>query len=177
MPVPKSIHDDAKKIKLLVCDVDGVLTSGEIYLDNQEGELKAFNVKDGLGINLLMKNDIKVAIITGRNSPVVTRRMNELGIEHYYQGQRDKQAAFDDLLEKTALEKQQVAYVGDDLPDIPLMKQCGLSFAPNDSYRFVLEQVDWVLSANGGKGAVREISDILLASQDKLENIYRGYNS
>ncbi len=165
----------AKNIRCVVCDVDGVLTDGNVYLDNHESELKAFNIKDGLGIKLMQKGGIVVAIITGRNSPVVSRRMKELGIKHYYQGQVDKISAFNDLLAKLELNDNQVAYVGDDLPDLPLMKRVGIGFAPADAASFVSEKADYLLQTAGGKGAVREIAELLLQAQGKLDALQQEY--
>lgn len=175
MEFSNRVFTAAKHIRCLICDVDGVLTDGSVFLDNDQAELKAFNIKDGLGIKLLMRSGIQVAIITGRNSPVVSRRMAELGIEHYYQGQVDKLAAYNDLLEKLSLSPEQVAYVGDDLPDLPLMKRCGISFAPFDAVDFVKEKTDYQLQTAAGRGAVREITEILLTAQGKLQKIHEEY--
>lgn len=175
MTFSSSQYQSAKRVKLLICDVDGVLTDGTVYLDNTDGEFKAFNIKDGLGIKMLSKSGITVAIITGRNSEVVSRRMKELSVEHFYQGQADKTAAFNDLLEKLDIGPESVAYVGDDLPDLPLMKRCALSFAPVDASSFVVEKADYLLTTKGGRGAVREIAEILLTAQGKLESLHQEY--
>ena len=175
MSFTSDIYQLAKNIRCLICDVDGVLTDGSVYLDNQQGEMKAFNIKDGLGIKLMQRGGIETVIITGRNSPVVSRRMAELGIEHYYQGQQDKQAAFEDVLAKLNIQPDNVAYVGDDLPDLPLMKQVGIGFAPADAASFVREKADYLLQTDGGKGAVREIAELLLATQGKLDSIHEEY--
>ena len=175
MSLSSEIFQKAKGIRCLICDVDGVLTDGSVYLDNHEGELKAFNIKDGLGIKLMQRAGIETAIITGRNSPVVSRRMKELGITHFYQGQADKSAAFNDLLQKLSLSADEVAYVGDDLPDLPLMKQVGIGFAPADAASFVREKADYLLQTDGGKGAVREIAELLLQIQGKLDQIHQEY--
>ena len=123
----------------------------------------------------MQKSGIETAIITGRNSPVVSRRMKELGITHYYQGQQDKLTAFDDLLNKLSLTADEVAYVGDDLPDLPLMKRVGIGFAPADAASFVREKADYLLQTNGGQGAVREIAELLLQTQGKLDDIHQEY--
>ena len=175
MSFSNQIYTQAKEIRCLICDVDGVLTEGQVYLDNDEGELKAFNIKDGLGIKLMAKHGITVAIITGRKSQIVSRRMQELSVEHVYQGQVDKLAAFDDLLAKLSLEPDQVAYVGDDLPDLPLMRRCAIGFAPADASRFVTEKADYLLKTSGGQGAVREIAELLLQAQGKLDDIHQEY--
>jgi 3-deoxy-D-manno-octulosonate 8-phosphate phosphatase (KDO 8-P phosphatase) len=175
MSFSNRIYNQAKEIRCLICDVDGVLTEGQVYLDNEVGEQKAFNIKDGLGIKMLEKHGIIVAIITGRKSDIVSRRMKELAVEHVYQGQADKQAAFDDLLAKLSLQPQQVAYVGDDLPDLPLMRRCAIGFAPADAAQFVIEKADYTLTKNGGRGAVREVAELLLQAQGKLDDIHQEY--
>ncbi len=172
---PQDILAKASQIKLLVCDVDGVLSDGKVYFTNQEDEIKNFNIKDGLGIKLLQKNNIAVAIITGRKSKIVEVRAKELGINYLYQGQSNKQSAFDSLLEQLKLNKEQVAHIGDDLPDLPLMKQTGLGISVADGYSFVRQQADWVTSKKGGEGAVREAADLLLFAQNKLDAIYANY--
>jgi 3-deoxy-D-manno-octulosonate 8-phosphate phosphatase (KDO 8-P phosphatase) len=172
---PKELLSKASLIKLLICDVDGVLSDGKVYFTNQGDEIKNFSIKDGLGIKLLQRNSVDVAIITGRESKIVEQRSRELGISHIYQGQTDKQAAFDNLLNKLSLSKQQVAYVGDDLPDLPLIKQVGLGISVSDGYSLVCQQADWVTEKKGGDGAVREVADLLLFSQNKLDSVYAGY--
>ena len=173
--VEDNINRLAKDIKLLICDVDGVLTKGEVYLDNTEIELKAFNIKDGLGIKLLQRSGIEIAIITGRNSAIVDRRMQELGISHVYQGQQDKIVAYENLLQKLNLDISEVAYVGDDLPDLPLMKRSAIGIAVADAHQFVLQKADWVTENKGGEGAVRNIVDMILQSKGLLEDIHRSY--
>ncbi|MFT5450861.1 MAG: 3-deoxy-D-manno-octulosonate 8-phosphate phosphatase (KDO 8-P phosphatase) [Enterobacterales bacterium] len=165
----------AKNIRLLICDVDGVLTKGEVYLDNSTLELKAFNIKDGLGFKLLQQSNIEIAIITGRNSTIVDRRMSELGITHVYQGQKNKIAAYDELLNKLGIQPNQVAYMGDDLPDLPLMKRSGLGIAVADAHFFVREKADWVTFNDGGYGAARDVADLILDAKGLLDNIHNGY--
>ena len=165
----------AKNISLLICDVDGVLTKGEVYLDNSTLELKAFNIKDGLGFKLLQQSNIEIAIITGRNSSIVDRRMTELGITHVYQGQKNKVAAYEELLKKLELQPNQVAYMGDDLPDLPLMKRSGLGIAVADAHFFVREKADWITFNDGGYGAARDVADLILDAKGLLENIHDGY--
>ncbi len=173
---PENLLEKARSIKLLICDVDGVLSNGKVYYSNQGEELKSFNIKDGLGIKQLLSQGIELAIITGRESKIVEKRALELGIKHIYQGKSDKQQAFDTLLTHLKLKPQQVAYIGDDLPDLPLMKQSGLSISVKDGYFLLREQAEWVTQAIGGEGAVREVTDLLLAAQGKLEQIHQGYN-
>ena len=175
MAISHFITDLAKRIQLLICDVDGVLTTGAIYLNNTDDEFKAFNVKDGLGIKLLMQNGIDVAVITARRSQVVQRRMKELGVTHLYQGQKDKRLAYNELLSRLSLTSDHVAYIGDDLPDLALMRECALGFAPADAVSFVREQSDWALTTPGGQGAVREAAHIILEAQGKLSAIHEEY--
>lgn len=165
----------AKDISLLICDVDGVLTKGEVFLDNTDLELKAFNIKDGLGLKLLQRAGIEIAIITGRESGIVTRRMAELGISHVYQGQTDKIAAFEALLNKLEITAQQVAYIGDDLPDLPLMRRSALGIAVADAHFSLLDKADWITFNDGGYGAVRDVADLILDAKGLLEDIHQGY--
>ncbi len=149
-----SIKKLAKDIQLLICDVDGVLTKGEVFLDSSDLEMKAFNIKDGLGLKLLQRANIEIAIITGRESNIVDRRMAELGIKHVYQGQMNKIAAYEELLKKLDIKPSQVAYMGDDLPDLPLMQRSALGIAVADAHWFVKDNADWISFNDGGYGAV-----------------------
>lgn len=159
------LAEKASKIKLLILDVDGVLTDGKISFTDNGTEYKTFHTQDGLGLKQLMKNNIQVAIISARSSPIVSRRMDELGIPHVYQGQHEKQTAFDELLTQLQLNAEQVAYVGDDLPDIPIMQQVGFSAAVNNAVADVKQIADWQTRRNGGDGAVREVCDFILRQQ------------
>ncbi|MCO7224029.1 3-deoxy-manno-octulosonate-8-phosphatase KdsC [Pleionea sp. CnH1-48] len=171
----QALLDKASQIKLVILDVDGVLSDGKVYYTNSGDEIKSFNIKDGLGIKLLHQNGIKTAIITGRESKIVERRAQELGISHLYQACPDKRAAFQELLQKESLSAEQVAHVGDDLPDVPLMKMAGLGFAVKDANWFVCQQADWISPVNGGQGAVRPIVELLLFSQQLLDATYNQY--
>ena len=172
---PESILSQARHIKLLICDVDGVLSNGKVYYSNQGEELKSFNIKDGLGIKQLLDNDVQVAIITGRKSQIVEKRAKELGISLIYQGRTDKLAAYQEILEQLDLSKNQVAHIGDDLPDLPLMLQSGLGICVADAHYFVKEKADWSTHNVGGNGAVREISDLILSAQQKLHQVHQKY--
>ncbi len=173
----KKIKNIAKKIQLIILDVDGVLTDGSLYFDNKGQEFKAFNSKDGHGIRLLLENDIEVALITGRKSELVKHRADNLKLSPslIYQGYRDKLPAFNDLLKKTGLKKEQIAYIGDDVIDLPIMNQVGFSIAVNDANWFVKQNSDWICTMNGGKGAVREACELILNAQNKLDALYRAY--
>lgn len=165
----------AAKIQLLIMDVDGVLSDGKVYYTNGGEEIKNFNIKDGLGIKLLHQNHIKTAIITGRQSDIVARRAAELGITSVFQGKSNKRDAFQQLLEQHQLEPSQVAHVGDDLPDLPLMQLAGLGIAVSDANWFVKHNADWTTPSAGGQGAVRDIAELLLSSRNLLEQVYQDY--
>ena len=167
-PIPESAWIKARNIKLLICDVDGVFSDGRIYLGNNGEELKAFHTKDGFGIKSLINAGIDVAIITGRKSLIVENRMTNLGIKHIYQGQDNKFLAYQEIMETLSLQPHQVAYVGDDVVDKIVMNDCGLGIAVNDAHPLVIKDCDYHTFTSGGFGAVREISDLLLASIDKL---------
>ena len=136
-PVPRDVFAAAAKIRVLVCDVDGVLSDGRIYLGNHGEELKNFHTKDGFGLKAIRDIGIEVAVITGRSSRIVEDRMRSLGIEHVYQGQGDKLPAFQDLLDKLMLSPDQAAYIGDDVIDIPVINACALGVAVADAHPLV----------------------------------------
>jgi len=163
-----SVNDIARQIRLLILDIDGVMTDGGLQFDNRGEEYKTFNSLDGHGIRMLLDCGIEIAVITGRNSGIVNHRMNELGVRHIYQGYRDKLQAYEKLLQDTGLESGQTAYVGDDLPDLPVMRRVGLAIAVQNAHVFVKQHCDWVTSARGGNGAVREVTDFILQAQSLL---------
>jgi len=161
--------EKAKKVQCIICDIDGVLTDGLIYIDNHANEQKAFNIQDGLGLKLLMAAGIEVAVITGSQNAVIEHRMKQLDIRHYFKGQINKQAAFQELKTRLNLNDEAFAYVGDDLPDLPIMKQVGLSVAVSNAVHQVKEIATWRTELHGGRGAVREVCDLILNAQNKLE--------
>ncbi|PWK47794.1 3-deoxy-manno-octulosonate-8-phosphatase KdsC [Pleionea mediterranea] len=165
----------ARQIQLLIMDVDGVLSDGMVYYTNNGDEIKNFNIKDGLGIKLMHQAGIKTAIITGRQSAIVERRAKELGISHIVQGAPDKRNAFQSILAAENLTADQVAHVGDDLPDLPLMQLAGLGIAVKDANWFVRQHADWITDESGGKGAVRNIAELLLTSREQLTDVYHSY--
>lgn len=165
----------AQKIRLLILDVDGVLSDGRIYIDDKGTETKAFHVHDGLGIKLLQQMGIVVAVISSRHTSSVTLRMKNLGVEHVYQGQQEKLSAFNELLSTLSLSAEQVAYVGDDLVDIPLLRRVGFSIAVANANTAILSYTHWVTKTKGGKGAVREISEFLLTAQNKWQDALAKY--
>lgn len=155
----------AQKIKMVAFDVDGVLTDGTIVYTSNGEEIKTFNVKDGQGMNMLRTNGIITAIITARTSPIVERRAADLGIAHVYQGVKKKIVALDEILKERDLDYSEVAYVGDDLPDICILEKVGLPCSPADAVDEVKNLAVFVSIKNGGFGAVREITDFILRSQ------------
>ncbi|HAZ54915.1 MAG TPA: 3-deoxy-manno-octulosonate-8-phosphatase KdsC [Franconibacter helveticus] len=168
-PVSTQVMARAEQIRLLILDVDGVMSDGLIYMGNSGEELKAFNVRDGYGIRCALTSGIEVAIITGRKAKLLEDRCETLGITHLYQGQSDKLIAYRNLLEKLALAPDNVAYVGDDLIDWPVMAEVGLSVAVADAHPLLVPRADYVTRIHGGRGAVREVCDLLLLAQGKLD--------
>lgn len=166
---------DLSKIQLLLLDVDGVLTDGRIVFDDQGRESKAFDVKDGHGLKLVQRAGIRVGIITGRQSPVVARRAAELGIDLVYQGAKDKRIPFREILDRLGLEPDQIAYVGDDLVDLPILLQVGFAATVADAVEEVRSRVDLVATRPGGRGAVREICDYLLKNAGLWESVTERY--
>jgi len=158
----------AKKVKLLLLDVDGVMTDGRIILDAQAGEIKAFHVRDGHGIKLAQRAGIIIGIITGRKSEVVNIRARELGIEEVHQGTQEKIAVYDGIIAKYGLKDDQVAYMGDDVVDLDIFKRVGFAATVADADPSVRPYVDLVTKAEGGRGAVREVINLLLKHQGKL---------
>src|SRR5689334_10276216 len=144
--------EKAKKIKCLICDVDGVLSDGLLYIDNLGNELKTFHVQDGMGLKLLMAAGIEIAIITTARNAVVDHRMQQLGVTHYFKGQVDKRDAFVQLKKRLGLQDEDFAYIGDDLPDLPLIKQVGLGVAVSNAVPQVKEFADWQTEKTGGRG-------------------------
>ena len=164
-PVSTDIFERVKKIKLLICDIDGVFSDGRIYLGNQGEELKAFNTKDGFGIKALINSGIEVAVITGRHSQIVQQRMTSLTVKYIYQGQENKLQAYDELKQLLKLKDENIAYIGDDGPDIPVMKLVGFSVAVNDAHPLVKRLAHYTTLLPGGFGAVRELTDLLMLGQ------------
>lgn len=169
------VSNKLKDIKLLILDVDGVLTDGSIIYDNNGVETKVFSVKDGLGIRLLMEAGINLCIATGRSSSALNNRCENLGIVHIFDGLSDKSAILDLILDRVGVSAHEVAFIGDDLPDLALMQMVGLSIAVADAHKTVLENADMVTSAKGGAGAVREACEAILKAQGLWENILESF--
>lgn len=172
MTTSADIQALAVQVRLVILDVDGVLTDGGLYYTAAGEELKRFNVQDGLGIRLLVEHDIKVAVITARRSAALERRMDDLGIrEHFYPGQPQKMQAYERLLSALHLADKDVAYVGDDLLDLPVMRRVLLPISVANGHGLVRAEARYVTGAQGGHGAVREVADTLLASRGDLKTL------
>ena len=165
----------AKAVRLAVFDVDGVLTDGRLYFLPDGGEFKTFNTLDGQGIKMLMNAGVRTAIISGRQSAVVERRAQNLGIQHLFQGREDKLVVLDGLLAELGLTHDQVAYLGDDLPDLPVIRRVGLGMAVANADAFVRQHAHGVTQARGGAGAAREFCELILRAQDRLEAAQAAY--
>lgn len=165
----------AAKVRMAIFDVDGVLTNGGLVLMDDGSECKVFNVKDGQGLVMLRESGVELAIITGRSSRVVAERMSALGVAYVYQGQSNKMQAFEEILQKSGLEADQIAYMGDDLPDLPVMRRVGLAGTPADAYGLVVQHADWVSHEAGGRGAVREFCELILEGRGELDSILNSY--
>lgn len=172
---PSDLLARAAGIRLAAFDVDGVLTNGQLFLGPQGEEYKVFNVRDGQGLVMLRESGVAIAIITGRRSAVVAARMAELGIEYVYQGQRDKGAALDELLTRLGIGPEAVCYVGDDLPDLPVLLRVGLPATVADGHPACVAAARYRTTAGGGAGAVREICELLMTAQGSLAAHYARY--
>jgi len=168
--ISESAFSAMKKIKLLVCDIDGVFSDGRIYLGNNGEELKAFHTKDGYGIKALGVSGVDVAVITGRTSNIVATRMSALNVKHIIQGEENKLPALKKIAEQLELSIDEIAYVGDDMPDFECINYVGLGIAVNDAHPSILSIAKYTTFNRGGFGAVREICDLIMLSQETLAN-------
>lgn len=159
------------QIKLVITDIDGVLTDGSLHYDAQGEVIKTFHVRDGLGCKMLMSCGIQVAVLSGRDSAILRKRIADLGINLFFLGRLEKQSACIELMKQAGVSVEQTAYIGDDTVDLPAFESCGYSFAVADAPNYIREQADYVLSHVGGKGAFREMAELILAAQGK-EKIY-----
>jgi 3-deoxy-D-manno-octulosonate 8-phosphate phosphatase (KDO 8-P phosphatase) len=169
------ILEKASKVKLVIFDVDGVLTDGSLFLGDDGQEYKAFNSKDGHGMVMLQQSGVSIAIITGRTSKVVETRMKSLGIKHVFQGQKHKLPAYEEIKRTMQLADDEVAYVGDDVVDLPVMKRVGMAIAVQDAHGLTKEHAHWITPSGGGRGAAREVCEILMKSQDNLDQALEAY--
>ncbi len=172
-----NVKSNLDLIKAVLLDVDGVMTDGKLHYSARGEEIKSFDVKDGLGIQLLLNAKILVGIISGRNSDALEQRIKDLGIQHIYVSSSDKEKDLQKFLETTGLRREEVAYIGDDLPDLTAIKMCGFSACPSDACSEVLDAVDHVSSKRGGDGVVREIAELILRSTDRWAPITRRFGS
>lgn len=166
--INEEITEKAKKVKLVLTDIDGILTDGKLIYGANGDEQKAFHVRDGFGMKLLEKNNIRVGVLTGKNTQSAKIRVNDLKISYAEFGLDNKIPAYEDILTKCAIDDSEVAYLGDDVPDLPILERVGLSATVSDVPFYIKNKVDLCLNKKGGNGAFREFSDIILAAQGKL---------
>ena len=160
-----NLFPKAIKIDALLFDVDGVMTDGKIYSSDNGECFKAFNASDGLGIKLLNEFNIITGVISGRDSESLRHRLQELDIRYSYLGVQEKLSSFNEFLSLTGLKPEQVAFIGDDLPDLPILKRCGFSASPKNGSADLIQQVDYVTEKSGGDGSIREVAEIILKSK------------
>jgi 3-deoxy-D-manno-octulosonate 8-phosphate phosphatase (KDO 8-P phosphatase) len=174
-PYPEAVWTRARHIRLLILDIDGVLTDGRLYFDLKGETLKVFHVRDGHGIKMAQRAGLEVALLSGRRSDAAFHRARELGINRFYEGVRDKVAILEELLAALNLTAPEVAAVGDELVDLPLFHRVGLGVAVADAVPEVRAAAHWITTLPGGRGAVREVCDLLLKAQGKWEDLVRPW--
>jgi 3-deoxy-D-manno-octulosonate 8-phosphate phosphatase (KDO 8-P phosphatase) len=165
----------ARRVRLMVFDVDGVLTDGTLWYDASGEVLKAFHVGDGSGIRMLIESGVQVALLSGRRSAAVATRAAELGIRDVLQGIDEKRPAFEELLARLGLPAEQAGYMGDDVIDLPVLARCGFACAPSEAARWVQSRVHYVTAAQAGRGAVREVCELIMQAQETLEPALRAF--
>jgi 3-deoxy-D-manno-octulosonate 8-phosphate phosphatase (KDO 8-P phosphatase) len=171
----KDILAKAARVQLVIFDVDGVLTDGSLYLGDDGQEYKAFHSRDGHGMAMLREAGVHIGIITGRTSQVVVHRMASLGVEHVYQGRREKLPAFEDLLGKLSIPPESAAFVGDDVVDLPIMTRAGLAIAVADAHPLVVRHAHWQTPSAGGRGAGRDVCELILEARGQLDGLLHRY--
>ncbi len=171
----EQIRQKAQAIKLLLLDVDGVLSDGKLYFSAEGYEMKAFNTLDGHGIKMLRRSGVEVGIITGRNSPIVAKRAGDLGIKLLIQGREDKFKALQELLEQFPCELENIAFMGDDYPDLLVMCRVGLALTVKNAHCEVVQQSHWQSTFNGGEGAVRDACDLIMKAQGTYQAALDNY--
>jgi 3-deoxy-D-manno-octulosonate 8-phosphate phosphatase (KDO 8-P phosphatase) len=169
--------EQAKQVRLMIFDVDGVMTDGRLYFNDAGEELKAFNSLDGHGLKMLQQSGVKLAIITGRTSNLVLHRARNLGIEYVYQGAHDKRASFEELIREVGVTAEECGYMGDDVIDLPVMRHVAFAAAVPDSPAIVRQYAHYVTGRQGGAGAVREVCELIMQSQNTLEAALAPYLS
>ena len=175
--VPAAVRERAARVRLVALDVDGTLTDGRLRFASDGTEIKAFHALDGQGLKLLREAGVEVALITARSSELVARRAAELGIVHVYQSCHDKRAALRALCQILSIEPVQVAYMGDDLPDLPALALSGLAVGPSNVHPWLRPRLHWITAAAGGEGAVRALCDLILDTQGQTERILHRYSN
>lgn len=171
----QDILEKAKQIRLVIFDVDGVLTDGSLFLGDDGQEYKAFHSRDGHGMTMLQATGVTLGVITGRTSEVVRIRMQSLGISHVYQGRRDKLPAYHELRRDLGLDDAQIAFVGDDVMDLPIMREVGLAIAVQDAHPLVKRHAHWQTPSPGGRGAGRDVCELIMQAQGTLEPALERY--
>ena len=167
--IPQDVIDRAKKISLVIFDVDGVLTDGSLFIGDDGQEYKAFNSRDGHGIKMMIRNGVDAAIITGRTSKVVEHRIADLGIKHVRQGCADKLPVFEEMIKQLGLSSEQSAFIGDDIVDLPIMLRAGLAIATSDAHPMVKHHSHWITPSAGGRGAGRDLAEMMMYAQGTYE--------
>ena len=175
MLLAKELTQRVNRIKLLILDVDGVMTDGRLIIGDDGQEYKRFHARDGLGLRMLQDSGVEIAIITGRTSSVVEHRAKELKINHLYQGRREKLPAYLSLCQTLSLDAEQTAYMGDDVIDLPVLMRAGLALTVSDAHALVLQNAHWVSQKPGGSGAVREACEMIMHCQQTLEQQLQQY--
>lgn len=173
--IPEDVWRRATAVRLVIFDVDGVLTDGSLFLGDDGQEYKAFHSRDGHGMVMLQQAGVEIGVITGRTSEVVRIRMEGLGVREVFQGQRDKRPAYEMMKQRLGLTDSEVAYVGDDVVDLPILSRVGLAIAVADAHSWVIERTHWQTRASGGRGAVREVCELLLAARGQLDALLTEY--
>ena len=173
--IPAQLTERLKYITLLALDVDGVLSDGTLYFSSSGEELKGFSILDGLGIKLLQKYGVEIAIITGRNSPLTAKRASDLGIKHIIQGREDKSEALHELCNQLAVAMENSAYMGDDLPDLAALQTAAVGFTVPNAHWMIREKADHCTQLPGGKGAVREVAELILHARGCLSDALQSY--
>ncbi len=171
----EKILEKAKQVRLVIFDVDGVLTNGTLIYGPNGTESKMFHAHDGMGMRLLLKSGIDIAIITARSSDVVTKRMQDLEVKYVYQGCRDKIIAYDELKQKLKINDHEIAYVGDDLPDLPVLRRVGLGITVPNAPQIMQQYAMWTTEKKGGKGAAREVCDLIMQARGSYEKTINTY--
>lgn len=165
----------AREIRLVISDVDGVLTTGVLLYSSNGTEIKDFHVQDGMGIKMLQQTGVQVAIITARKSEALIQRMSDLKVEHVYQGQADKVRAYEELKQNLNLTDKEIAYIGDDLPDLPLLRRVGFSVTVPNAPKIMKKHANWITKTPGGKGAVRELCELIMKAQGTYQAVIDSY--